>query len=307
MVKTTEIFYTASIREGARLQYWNDVANDVFGAMQIQPASRRFSGCMKRRRFGRVQLVRVESTPVAVQGLNGSGLRGVYLLMNQSGSCELHQRGRRALLRPGALTVLCAHEPYFLRANREHVADILYIPGSDIEQTVEDHIAVAHPPGECELLTAFLRRLVDLGTEGPGPGSLLQTSFDLIELSWPTPRKRSARAGAAVWEQRLRQCVEQYLGEVGLGADRLAEVLGISARYVQLIFARMGTTASHYILERRLQVIAERLLSEPAARIGDIALETGFSDLSYFCRCFRSHFGVSARAFRSAPALGGPG
>jgi len=294
----TEIFYTASIREGARLQYWNSVANNVFGAMRIQPASRRFAGCMKRRRFGRVQLVRVESTPVAVEGLKNSGLQGVYLLMNQSGSCKLHQRGRQASLQPGALTVLCAHEPYLLQASREHVTDILYIPGSDIDQIVDDHIAVAHTAGECELLTAFLRRLVDLDAGERGPGNLLQTSLDLLELSWPTPRKRSTRAGAAVWEQRLRQYVEQHLGETELGADRLAEALGISARYVQMIFARMGTTASHFILERRLQVVAERLRSEPAARIGDIALETGFSDLSHFCRRFRNRFGVTARAFR---------
>lgn len=301
MAMVTEIFHTASIWEGARLQYWNSVANNVFGSMQVQPASRRFAGCMKRRQFGGVQLVRVESTPVAVEGLEGSGMCGVYLLMNQSGSCEVHQRRRQASLQAGELTVLCADEPYLLQAAREHVTDILYIPGSDIDQNLDEHIAVAHPARECELLAAFLRRLVNLEAQGRGPGNLLQTSLDLIELSWPTPRKRSTRAGAAAWEQRLRQYVEQHLGETELGADRMAEAWGISARYVQMIFARMGTTASHYILERRLQVVAERLRREGAARIGDIALEAGFSDLSYFCRCFRSRFGVSAREFRTTP------
>ncbi|RFZ87578.1 AraC family transcriptional regulator [Shinella sp. WSJ-2] len=33
-------------------------------------------------------------------------------------------------------------------------------------------------------------------------------------------------------------------------------------------------------------------------RIGDIALEVGFSDISYFNRCFRKRFGCSPRAVR---------
>jgi hypothetical protein len=132
MAVATDLFYTASIHEQARLQYWNRIANRVFGAMEVRQASRHFTGCMKRRRFGSVQLIRIESSPVAGEGLPACGMRGVYLLMNRSGRCEMSQRGRHARLQAGEITALCAHEPYLIEADREHVTDVLYLPGGDM-------------------------------------------------------------------------------------------------------------------------------------------------------------------------------
>ena len=60
-----------------------------------------------------------------------------------------------------------------------------------------------------------------------------------------------------------------------------------------------GVTPHQFILRARLREAANRL-SEPA-RIVDIALETGFGDLSNFNRTFRAEFGKSPRAWRSDP------
>jgi AraC family transcriptional regulator len=57
-----------------------------------------------------------------------------------------------------------------------------------------------------------------------------------------------------------------------------------------------GVTPHQYILRARLREAAQRL-SEPA-RILDVALESGFGDLSNFNRTFRTEFGVSPRAWR---------
>lgn len=300
MTTVTEIFHTASIRKEARLEYWNRVANSAFGAMHIEPSSQRFTGCMKRRIFRGVELVSVESTPVSVEGLSGSNRCGIFLLLSQQGSCRLEQQGRQAVLRAGELTALYADEPYLIESSQDHVTHILYLPGRQLEQTLEGHIAVAHPTDECDLLATFVRRLASLDARQPEPGNLMQTTRDLIELNWPSTRKRPSRIGAAAWEQHVRQYVEQHLGEPELNAERVAKALGITSRYVQMIFARMQTTASQYILERRLQLVAERLSTDTVTRISDLALEAGFSDLSHFCRRFRTRFGVSARKFRSA-------
>lgn len=298
MTVATELFHTASMNENSRIRYWNEVANNVFGAMDVNPTSRRFCGQMKRRRFGGVQLAQVESTPVTVEGLGGAAHRGVFLLMNQVGNCGLRQRGRQIGLKPGELTVLCTEEPYLLECESEHATLVLFVPGAELGRRLADHVAVAHPTAECELLAAFLRRLGRLDGQETGPGNLLQTTLDLIELNWPTRPKRFRRTSAMVWEKRLESYVAQYLGETDLCAERIARALGISSRYVQMLFARMNTTVSHYILESRLQMAAERLRKEDLP-VSDIALEAGFNDLSYFCRCFRKRFGVSARTYRS--------
>lgn len=55
-----------------------------------------------------------------------------------------------------------------------------------------------------------------------------------------------------------------------------------------------------YVLEQRL-LLAERQLRslDRRATITEIAYATGFSDLSYFSRCFRRRFGVAPRDFHA--------
>ncbi len=305
MVAVTEIFHSDAINKASRLEYWNRVASSAIGAMHVEPVSQRFSGCIKRRIFRGVELITVESTPVTVEGLRESNRRGLFLLLNQRGGGILQQRGRKAVLGAGELTVLYAHEHYHIESSQEHITHILYLPGRQLEETLDAHIAMTHGPGECELLSAFIRRLAALDGKQPGAGNLLQTTRDLIELNWPSARKSHRRIGRAAWEQHVRHYIEQHLSEPELNAQRIAEALGITARYVQMIFARMQTTASQHILERRLQLVAQSLSLDTTSRIGDLALEAGFSDLSYFCRCFRNRFGVSAREYRASRVQSG--
>lgn len=299
MIPSVETFDTAPIQEGARVRYWNNAARNVFDAIEVEPATHRFAGRLRRRSFGAVQLATVDSTAVAIHGLASSKLNGIYLMVNERGSCEMQQRGRRNRLLTGELTVLCAHEPYRLECSREHRTHVLYVPGSNLDEALDAQIAVAHRGVESELLGAFIGRLGNLDMKQQTTGNLLDTTLNLIRLTWPGPRTPPARGNAAAWRERLRRHVEQHLGDPELDAEGIARHFGISSRYVQMIFARAKTTLSQHILERRLQCVAERLRHEPQRRICDIALEAGFNDVSHFCRRFRERFGVSARDYRA--------
>lgn len=299
MIPTVETFDTGPIQEEARVRYWNTAARNVFDAIEVEPASRNFAGRLRRRTFGAVQLATIDSTAAAIQGLAGSRLNGIYLMINERGSSEMRQRDRRNRLLSGELTVLCAHEPYRLECSREHRTHVLYVPGSDLDQALDAHIAVAHRGTESELLGAFIRRLGDLNMKEQTTGNLLDTTLNLIRLTWPGPRTPPTRASAAAWRERLRRYVEQHLGDPDLDAEHIAGHFGVSGRYVQMLFAKADTTVSQFILERRLQTVAERLRHDPWRRICDVALEAGFNDVSHFCRRFRAHFGISAREYRS--------
>ncbi len=298
MIPATETFDTAPIQQAARLRYWNSAARSVFDTIEVEPTSRHFAGRMRRRLFGGVQLATVDSTAAAIQGGRSTRLKGIYLLTHERGSCTVHQRGRQARLQAGELTALCAHEPYRLECSREHRTHVLYVPGRELDRSLDAHIAAVHRGDECALLGAFIGRLGRLGPGDQAPGSLLETTLNLIQLTWTAPRPAPARAPAAAWRERLRRHVDQHLGDPGLSAESMAEHFGVSPRYVQMIFARANTSVSAHLLERRLQAVAERLRHEHHLRIGDIALEAGFSDLSHFCRRFRERFGVSARQYR---------
>jgi AraC-like DNA-binding protein len=78
-----------------------------------------------------------------------------------------------------------------------------------------------------------------------------------------------------------------------LSASAVGRRLHLSERYVQQLLEGAGSSFSAYLRDLRLKR-ARELLADPLtgrSRIGDIALMTGFNDLSHFNRMFRLKFG----------------
>ncbi|HTB14791.1 MAG TPA: AraC family transcriptional regulator [Bryobacteraceae bacterium] len=83
----------------------------------------------------------------------------------------------------------------------------------------------------------------------------------------------------------------------------LASEVGLSPYHFLRAFEQVtGVTPHQFILRTRLREAALRL-SEPA-RILDIALDSGFGDLSNFNRTFRAEFGISPKAWRKLQPRG---
>jgi AraC family transcriptional regulator len=80
----------------------------------------------------------------------------------------------------------------------------------------------------------------------------------------------------------------------------LADAAGLSTyHFLRSFSAITGTTPHQYVLRARLRRAAVQLRVEGARRrILDIALESGFDDLSNFNRAFRAEFGMSPRVYR---------
>jgi len=96
---------------------------------------------------------------------------------------------------------------------------------------------------------------------------------------------------------RIVRKIERH-PEAGLTLAALAEEAGLSSYHFLRTFERLtGLTPHQYILRARLREAAMRLAVEPA-RVIDIALDSGFGDVSNFNRVFRAEFGVSPRAYR---------
>lgn len=82
------------------------------------------------------------------------------------------------------------------------------------------------------------------------------------------------------------------------GFRRLVRLSGVSEGHLARSFRRYrGTTPVEFITELRLRRAAA-LLEVTSAPVGDVALEVGFDNLSYFHRLFRRRFGSTPRAFR---------
>lgn len=91
----------------------------------------------------------------------------------------------------------------------------------------------------------------------------------------------------------------EHIGEPDLSLDRLAMEFALSRRSLFRLFARAGYTPQSWIRDQRLEYAHRRLMAtsagEPGA-VSRICYQSGFNDLSTFCRSFRRRFGVPPSA-----------
>ena len=87
-------------------------------------------------------------------------------------------------------------------------------------------------------------------------------------------------------------------GELGLAA--LADEARLSPYHFLRTFTQVaGVTPHQYVMRARLRRAAARLAADRSPVI-EVALDSGFGDVSNFNRAFRAEFGVSPRGFRTA-------
>jgi AraC family transcriptional regulator len=105
-------------------------------------------------------------------------------------------------------------------------------------------------------------------------------------------------------EQRVTEAVriiESRLTEP-LSISSLASAVDMSRYHFLRTFQRVtGETPWRYILSLRLALAAENLLTT-SGRVLDVALASGFGDLSEFMRRFRLRFGVTPAEYRKRRA-----
>ena len=85
-----------------------------------------------------------------------------------------------------------------------------------------------------------------------------------------------------------------------LGLGQLAREAGLSPYHFLRTFGSLtGITPHQYVLRARLREAARRLAAG-TEKVVEVALDSGFGDVSNFNRAFRGEFGVSPRVFRRA-------
>ena len=127
----------------------------------------------------------------------------------------------------------------------------------------------------------------------------IQLAVQALQLSGRLSRVPAVVPRAAI--SRVTQVMRMVdrAPEANLTLAKLSEAAGLSRYHFLRTFGRLtGVTPHQYILRTRLREAAIRVaLTEQ--RILDIALDSGFGDVSNFNRAFRTEYGVSPRVYRS--------
>jgi len=124
----------------------------------------------------------------------------------------------------------------------------------------------------------------------PAAGKLSRNRARYRRRGVPAARLRAAKA-----------FVTQQLGHRDLSAATVAAHLGVTPRYVHMLFETETRSFSEFVLAQRL-ALARRMLTDPrwiGRPISAIAFDAGFADLSHFNRTFRRRFGATPSEIRA--------
>jgi AraC-like DNA-binding protein len=238
------------------------------------------------------------------------------LSISLSGARVVKQCGREATIRPGEAVLTTSAYPGVAAATSFSRLFTLRFPREALSAAGvdSDFLLVRAIPRRNNALRLLIEYLGAIQRTNALTTSLLSHSIvahvhDLASLVLGAKRDareladrrglRAARLAAVL------RAIENGSGDPGLNAVVIARDLEVTPRYVHLLLEETGRSFTHHLLEHRLKRAAALLRDQRwrDRRVSDIALEAGFTDLSYFSRAFRQHYGATPSEMRAAAWL----
>ncbi len=94
------------------------------------------------------------------------------------------------------------------------------------------------------------------------------------------------------FKDKLEAIVAQHISDTDFNVDRLAELLNLGRTTVyNRTKSVMGVSPNVYIQNERLRIAAGMLL-EGEYNVSEVSAKTGFSDATYFYKCFKNKYGI---------------
>lgn len=223
------------------------------------------------------------------------------------------QRGRNPVLGAGDGVLMNNAEVGSMRLASASRFITFRVPVAAIASLVPDiGAAVARPipagSAALKLLVSYLASALDSDALiTPELQQLAVTHvYDLLAVALGATRDATELAiGRGVRTARLRAAkafITQHLARRDLSPATVAAHLGVTPRYVHMLFATEPESFSEFVLARRVDR-AQRVLADPrfAGRpVSAVAFDAGFSDLSHFNRTFRRRFGMTPSEIRAS-------
>jgi AraC-like DNA-binding protein len=217
--------------------------------------------------------------------------------------------GERDLV-AGDLCVLHSGEPFVKRMGPGYGEAFLYLPRPAVEEAVGARVGdlvpgVKETRGLAGLfadgMAALHRRRAELAPAEWKP--LVLALMQLMAAAFLGGAAESARPPARTLQrQRALRHLERHLADPALNPRAVAAALGMSVRYLHLLFEEGGASVGATILALRLDRCREALATRDGRSICEVAFSWGFSDAGHFSRAFKARFGISPRDARARPA-----
>jgi AraC-like DNA-binding protein len=301
----------------ARFALWQDIhVAEIWSVEYAISANRPFAAAIEATAVGPLVLGQMAGTiqhaSRKARNIADDGRDG-YLLLINNGDTRLSgvQAGRDYSVGKNEAALVSASEALEMSGGDSNVWANIVVPREILENAfarVEDRLALT-VAADNEAL-GMLRRYCSFLAAGPALVSpnlvthATETIVDLIGLVTGAKGDPAELAGMrglrAARLQAILDKIRDNFADPAISAQQVAQQLRLSVRYVHDLLQETGASFAERILELRLQR-AHRMLGDrrnDRMRISEIALLSGFSDVSYFNRCFRRRFGSTPSGAR---------
>ena len=308
---------TRDVDVSMRYDFWREVLADTF--VDLYPKRRSgdaepFAGELTGGQIGDVRLCTVTASPHEVERTPGlirrTGGDYVFVSLLLHGSIAYEQEGRLALLeQPGQMVLYDSAKPYqvaFTKASRQVVARF---PRDQITRRLPSlqrmtAFTVGGGGGVGGLASGVLQSLSDrIGDVDPlMVEPLLVNVVDLVTASFRRADdvERVEAESRLLHLARARECIRRRFADPLLTPAEVAREIGVSERYLYLLFQAEGTTPARTLMDVRLETARRALVNQSrgSGTMESLALAVGFKQASHFTRAFKDRFGMTPRDFR---------
>jgi AraC-like DNA-binding protein len=313
MTGTARKWSTEGARNGHALTYWNDVVDQILSPMRVDSSVRDdFHGEIIQEEFGPVDAFFVNVCEQEIRrttGHIGRAQNAVFELIQprkgrQYGKC----RGNPVSLDPGDCILVHPSEPFEFAFPDGSDCLSLQLPASWLRSLIPDPDRISgRVIARCSGWGATL--VSALLNFSPGCSSSFSLSPVTVaeQIAMLLALAGGAMAPATTTHKdgvlrRMRDALREHYHDAEFDTASLARLLGISRRYVHVLFASVGSTFGQELmavrLERAREVLADKRFSRKG--IGEIAWCCGFTAPSHFAARFRERYGVSPRQYRDS-------
>lgn len=312
--RATRRWSTSGLGGADTTDAWQAVLNDNYGRWQVtRSVDAGFSASIRNRDFSGVRVVECVCDPCTGRRLpqfveqDPEPYIGVQI--TKAGRERFHFDGEDISLGAGDLVIWTSTQAaQFTVIERLHKVSLV-LPWSEVQERLPrgtrfSGTVIDSRVGIGAVLYSHVDSLaqqLELFTVADH-AAVRRATLELLTAAMSHRVETPQRGLAQRYLKQLQDYILANLQDERLSPTSIAEANNMSPRYVHMLFAQIGVSASSWIRTQRLERCRDDLRSRAYRDCGiaEIAYTWGFTDPSHFTRVFKQHYGLGPREYREA-------